>query len=172
MVKQRGFTIVELIMGIVIIGILAAVVGPRFFAKSNFDERFYFEETLSVVRYAQELAVASGCRIQVSRDSTSGRFLLHRADDCDVDDKKYNKKVIGSDGQSYSGELDEEDSDQGPDSSTINGFPFVFSSLGCIYDSANSRCATDTEATRVRVQVGNLFTFKVHAATGFIEVTP
>jgi len=172
MVKQRGFTIVELIMGIVIIGILAAVVGPRFFAKSNFDERFYFEETLSVVRYAQKLAVASGCRIQVSQDSTSGRFLLHRADNCDAANPQYNGEVIGPDGQSYSDKPDAEDSDQGPSPSAINGFPFVFSSLGCIYDSANSRCATDTKATRVSVQIGNLFTFKVHAATGFIEVTP
>ena len=169
---QRGFTIVELVMTIVIMGILAAVVGPRFFTKSNFDERFYFEEVLSTVRYAQKLAVASGCRIQVSRDSASGRFFLHRADNCDADDPRYNAKVVGPDGQSYSGEPDTEDSDQGPDPSSINGFPFVFSSLGCIYDSANRRCATDTEATRVRVQVGNRFTFKVHATTGFIEVTP
>jgi len=171
MVEQRGFTIVELIMVIVIIGILAAVAGPRFFSKSNFDERFYFEEVLSTVRYAQKLAVASGCRIQVSQDSTSGRLLLHRADDCDVANLQYNGKVTGPDGQSYSDEPDEEDSVQGPGLSAINGFPFVFSSLGCIYDSA-SRCATDTEATRVRVQVGNQFTFKVHAATGFIEVIP
>ncbi|WP_313220986.1 pilus assembly FimT family protein [Stutzerimonas nitrititolerans] len=172
MAEQRGFTIVELIMVIVIIGILAAGVGPRFFAKSNFDERFYFEETLSVVRYAQKLAVASGCRIKVSRDSTSGRFLLHRADNCDAAKPQYNGEVIGPDGQSYSDKPDAEESDQGPGPSAINGFPFVFSSLGCVYDSVNRRCATDTEATRVRVQVGNLFTFKVHAATGFIEVTP
>lgn len=172
MVKQRGFTIVELIMVIVILGIISAVAVPRFFDRKVFDERFYFEEVLSIVRYAQKLAVASGCRIQVRLDSASGRFLLHRADNCDADDPQYNGKVIGPDGQSYSGERDAEDSDQGPDPSTINGFPFVFSSLGCIYDNANRRCATDTEATRVRVQVGNRFTFKVHAATGFIEVTP
>ena len=170
--KEHGFTIVELILVIVIIGILAAVVGPRFFTRSNFDERFYFEEVLSTVRYAQKLAVASGCRIQVSQNSTSGRLLLHRADNCDVANPQYNGEVIGPDGQSYSDELDEEDAAQGPSPSAIN-FPFVFSSLGCIYDSdSDRRCATDTEATRVRVQVGNQFTFKVHAATGFIEVSP
>ncbi|WP_278386443.1 pilus assembly FimT family protein [Stutzerimonas kunmingensis] len=170
MAEQRGFTIVELIMVIVILGIISAVALPRFFDRNTFDERFYFEEVLSSVRYAQKLAVASGCRIQVSQDSSSGKIFLHRADNCDADGPQYKGKVIGPDGQSYSGETDEEDSDQGPGPSAINGFPFVFSSLGCIYDSVNDRCATDTEATRVRVKVGNQFTFKVHAATGFIEV--
>jgi len=168
---QRGFTVVELILVVVIIGILAAVVGPRFFTKSNFDERFYFEETLSVIRYAQKLAVASGCRIQVSQDSSSGKLVLHRANNCDADNSQYSGEVIGPDGQSYSGDPAAEGS-EGPSPSAINGLPFVFSSLGCIYDNANRTCATDTETTRVTVQVGNRLTFKVHAATGFIEVTP
>lgn len=169
--KEHGFTIVELILVIVIIGILAAVVGPRFFTRSNFDERFYFEEALSTVRYAQKLSVASGCRIQVSQDSGSGKLLLYRANNCDDDDPQYSGVIIGPDGQSYSDDLNAEES-EGPSPSAINGLPFVFSSLGCIYDHANYTCATDTEATRVTVQVGNLFTFKVHAATGFIEVSP
>ncbi len=172
MVEQRGFTIVELIMVIVILGIISAVAAPRFFDRKVFDERFYFEEVLSTVRYGQKLAVASGCRIRVSQDSPSGRILLHRANDCDAANSQYNGVVIGPDGQSYSEVLDEEASGEGLSSSVAYGIPFVFSSLGCIYNSDARTCATDTEATRVRVQVGNLFTFKVHAVTGFIEVIP
>ena len=40
MVKQRGFTIVELIMVIVILGIISAVAVPRYFDRKVFDERF------------------------------------------------------------------------------------------------------------------------------------
>ncbi|QTF55827.1 pilus assembly FimT family protein [Stutzerimonas frequens] len=172
MVKQRGFTIVELIMVIVILGIISAVAAPRFFDRKVFDERFYFEEALSTIRYAQKLAVASGCRIQVSWDSMAGKVILHRADNCDVLDPQYSGEIVGLDGQSYSGNSKSEDSNEGASNPATTGFPFVFSPLGCIYDKDSHSCATDTEATRFKVQVSNQFIFQVHAATGFVEVAP
>ncbi|HTN29382.1 MAG TPA: type II secretion system protein [Pseudomonas sp.] len=71
---QRGFTLVELILVMVVIGILAAVVGPRFFSRDVFDERIYFEQALAAVRYAQKVAVASGCSIQAEVDDTGYRL--------------------------------------------------------------------------------------------------
>lgn len=75
----RGFTLVELITSIVIIGILAAVVGPRFFAGSSvFSERGYADEVAAALRYAQAVAVSSGCDVSITLD-TAGYQALQRA---------------------------------------------------------------------------------------------
>ena len=64
--KQTGFTLVELIMVIVMLGILSATALPKFFEKNTFAERVFFDDTLNAVRYAQKLAVATGCEVEVS----------------------------------------------------------------------------------------------------------
>jgi len=62
---SKGFTLVELVMTIVILGIVSATALPKFFSISSFQERGLSDDTLSAIRYAQKLAVASGCNVQV-----------------------------------------------------------------------------------------------------------
>ncbi|CAG7856303.1 hypothetical protein MCAMS1_00729 [biofilm metagenome] len=64
--KNYGFTLIELVMVIVLLGILSATVLPKFFAVSDFQQQAFFDDTLNAVRYAQKLAVATGCKVQVS----------------------------------------------------------------------------------------------------------
>lgn len=143
MVKQRGFTIVELIMVIMILGIISAVAVPRFFDRKVFDERFYFEEALSTVRYGQKLAVASGCPIAFQIDS-SGYSLSYSGGDCGV-------MSVGID---YVKSL--------PTGVAVTKtLAISFTSLG----SVNEACP----GGRCVATIGS-HTFTVHAATGFIEV--
>jgi MSHA pilin protein MshC len=74
--KQVGFTLVELIMVIVMLGILSATALPKFFEKNTFAERAFFDDVLNAVRYAQKLAVATGCSVQVSISANT--YTLNR----------------------------------------------------------------------------------------------
>lgn len=54
----RGFTVVELITTIVILGILAAMAAPRFFDRDSFENRGFYDQVISALRYAQKAAIA------------------------------------------------------------------------------------------------------------------
>ena len=59
MIHQRGFTLVELVAIITILGILAFTAIPRFFDQSSVDARGFYDQVKSVIRYAQKIAIAS-----------------------------------------------------------------------------------------------------------------
>lgn len=61
-----GFSLLELLMVLVIMGTLAMVAGPRMFSVTGYQARGFHDELISAVRYAQKLAVAGGCRVEVS----------------------------------------------------------------------------------------------------------
>lgn len=75
---RRGFTLVELALVISILGIVAAIAAPRFFTRTAFEEPFFVQDVLSGLRYAQKLAVASGCDVQVSFTPAGSYTLLQR----------------------------------------------------------------------------------------------
>jgi MSHA pilin protein MshC len=78
--RQTGFTMVELVIVIVIMGILAGVAAPRFFERNAFDERGYYEDTLAALRFAQKLAVATGCQIQFT--TTASDYTVKKGTAC------------------------------------------------------------------------------------------
>ncbi len=56
--KNRGFTMVELITVIIIVGILAVAAAPRFFDQNTFESRGFYDQVISTLRYAQKAAIA------------------------------------------------------------------------------------------------------------------
>lgn len=55
---QDGFTLVELIAVLMIVGIVAAVAIPRFFDRNLFDSRSFYDQVIATLRYAQKAAIA------------------------------------------------------------------------------------------------------------------
>lgn len=56
---SRGFTMVELIVTIIIVGILAVAVMPRLIGNTGFDEREFRDRVAAGLRYAQKSAIAA-----------------------------------------------------------------------------------------------------------------
>lgn len=72
--RATGFTVVELVVTLVIVGILAAIALPRFQDNTAFTQRGFYDEVKAALRYAQKLAIAK--RREVCVDFPPGQVVL------------------------------------------------------------------------------------------------
>ncbi len=75
----RGFTVIELVVVIFLMGLLSAMVLIRFSGTSATDELGYSQELASAARYAQKLAIASRCPVRLNLPSAA-EYSLTRPD--------------------------------------------------------------------------------------------
>lgn len=75
--KNAGFTLVELIVVILLIGILSISIAPRFFGVSAYEDRKAIDELLTALRHTQQMAMNRGGGIQLVL--TANNFTVQRS---------------------------------------------------------------------------------------------
>ena len=63
--RARGFTLTELVLILVLIGIMAAFAAPRLNIQ-GFERQSFARELTLALRHAQRVAIASGCAVEVT----------------------------------------------------------------------------------------------------------
>lgn len=72
----KGFTLVELIITLILVGVLAVAVLPRFADRSDFQNRGFQDETRSLLRYAQKSAIAQRRNVCVTFSDTGVNLTI------------------------------------------------------------------------------------------------
>jgi MSHA pilin protein MshC len=82
MQRESGFTIVELVAVIVIMGIITAIAAPRFIGVDAFDARGSHGTLVSALRYAQKTAIAQRRNVFVNLNTVTRVVCLGYTNDC------------------------------------------------------------------------------------------
>lgn len=72
--RNAGFTLVEAVVLISLVGILGAVAAPRFLSLSELEAARAHRQALSDLRYAQHQAAGSGCPVEVDFEADGYRL--------------------------------------------------------------------------------------------------
>lgn len=79
--RARGFTLTELILIMVLIGILAAFAAPRLNIE-GFERQHFARELVIALRHAQRAAIVSGCPVEVQIQGNGFNVVWGAGGDC------------------------------------------------------------------------------------------
>jgi MSHA pilin protein MshC len=67
---QKGFTLIELVVTLIVVGVLAATAIPRFVGQQEFQSRAFFDQAQAAIKFAQKTAIAERRLVYVTISST------------------------------------------------------------------------------------------------------
>jgi MSHA pilin protein MshC len=149
----KGFTMVELIVVILILGIIAVVGGSRFFSTDRFTEMGFADTVANSLRYAHKLALATGCDTRAQVDS-AGVSLYQRATNCSSG--AFTRAVTRPGGSTWT--------ESSPSGVTVGTLDIYFDAKGSPYSHAS--LAKLTAASTVNIGTR---TVTVEAETGYVH---
>lgn len=155
---QCGYTLTELVLVIVIIGIMAALAGPRFFSADVFKARGFNDEALAAVRYAQKLAMASGCDIRVDFDGAGFSLGRWATADCQASAAGTIDPVLQPGGGDFS--------DRAPSGVALGSAVFYFDGIGRPRVAATGGSFGQPLSSAIDITIGTR-TLRVEPETGF-----
>jgi len=149
---SAGFSLIELITVIILLGILGVVALGRFSGGDVFAARGFFDDTVTAVRFAQKLAISSGCDVRVV--TTASSYQLRQSSSCTADDFANMVANPASRGDNYQ---------------NVN-MPSGYSlTAGTI--TFNARGEREGATSDFNLSDGTItYNFRVHASTGLVEV--
>ncbi|MBI2792731.1 MAG: prepilin-type N-terminal cleavage/methylation domain-containing protein [Gammaproteobacteria bacterium] len=88
--RAKGFTLIEWLLVIILIGIVGATASPLLQHHQIFQERFFINDLSSMLRYAHKVATMTGCEVKISYNDRHELSLSQRQS-CSGD---FTQKVI------------------------------------------------------------------------------
>lgn len=155
---QRGFTLIELIMVIVLMGVLAVFAAPRLFNTDDFNARGFHDENLAFLRYAQKTAIAQRRVVCVTFTANSATLTVDEDRSATTGTGGCESGLMGPRGD-VPGKI------VAKGGVTYNGGPtsFNFDGLGQPVDAAGLLVSTRT------IQIVNAANVIVEAGTGYVH---
>lgn len=153
--RAAGFSLVELITVLVLLGVVGVFALGRFANQDSIAARGFFDDTVGAVRFAQKLALSSGCDVRVQL--SAGGYALQQSSSCDADDFSEAVDNPADRASPYQGSAI-------PDGFLLTAGDIIFDARGLC-----ENCAVPSGL--FSVSDGSLtYRFRVYAETGLVEV--
>ena len=149
---NSGFSLIELITVIILLGILGVVALGRFGGGDTFAARGFFDDTVNAVRFAQKLAISSGCDVRVI--TTASSYQLRQSSTCAADDFANPVANPASRSNNYQNV-------NIPSGYNLTPGAITFNPRGEREGATSDFSVSDGSST---------YSFRVHASTGLVEV--